>query len=187
MSTFKNLIYFISFLFILPSCKKQAAVVQQSHTTADSGNKEDHKYSKDESIAASEAVMKFVERRQDLTIYNRMLKNSSSVIPMLYDDKRLKVSYFIPVDKAFETLSGERRKKLEDQIPDDFELQMLSRGIVKATDFSWSGATSLTGEKLSFSEDMKSLQIGNQNAKIAATYPLGRETRIYLLEGLLIP
>ena len=102
------------------------------------------------------------------------------------DDKRLKVSYFIPVDEAFETLSGERRKKLEDQIPDDFELQMLSRGIVKATDFSWSGATSLTGEKLSFTEDMKSVQIGNQTANIVATFPLGLETRIYLIEGLLI-
>lgn len=187
MSTFKCLIYFISFLFILPACKKQAVTKQENQATVQSGDKENHKFSKEESIAASDAVMKFVESRQDLKIYNRMLKNSSSVIPMLYDDKRLKVSYFIPVDKAFETLSGERRKKLEDQIPDDFELQMLSRGIVKATDFSWSGATSLTGEKLSFSEDMKSLQIGNQNAKIAATYPLGRETRIYLLEGLLIP
>ncbi|MBK7880428.1 MAG: fasciclin domain-containing protein [Saprospiraceae bacterium] len=186
MSTFKNLIYFISFLFILPSCKKQAAVVQQSHTTSDSGNKEDHKYSKDESIAASEAVMKFVESRQDLTIYNRMLKNSSSVIPMLYDDKRLKVSYFIPVDKAFETLSGDRRKKLEDQVPDDFELQMLSRGIVKATDFSWAGATSLSGEKFSFSSDMKSVQIGNTSAQIIEIQTLGNQTRIYLMDGLLI-
>lgn len=185
MSTFKCLISFISILIMLPACKKQAAVNQQSHSTPDSGNKDDHKFSKEESLAASEAFTKFVESRGDLKIYRGILKNSGSVIPMLYDDKRLKVSYFIPVDAAFGEIKGEKRKKLEDQVPDDFELQLLSRGIVKAIDFSWSGATSLSGEKLSFVDGMNAVQVGNQTAKILETIPLGNHTRVYLIDQLI--
>jgi len=185
MPSIKYFLFFTSCIVFLSACKKQAVAKQENQVAVQGGDKENHKFSKEESIAASEGVMKFIESRQDLKIYNGLLKNSSSVIPMLYDDKRLKVSYFIPVDKAFETLSGERRKKLEDQIPDDFELQMISRGIVKATDFSWVGATSLSGEKLSFSGDMKSVQIGNTSAKIIETQSLGNQTRSYLIDGLL--
>ncbi|MBK9641383.1 MAG: hypothetical protein IPO72_08860 [Saprospiraceae bacterium] len=50
--------------------QKQAAVNQQNHSTPDSGNKDDHKFSKEESLAASEAFTKFVGeqgRSEDLS------------------------------------------------------------------------------------------------------------------------
>ncbi|MBK9641382.1 MAG: hypothetical protein IPO72_08855 [Saprospiraceae bacterium] len=61
----------------------------------------------------------------------------------------------------------------------------MSRGIVKAIDFSWSGATSLSGEKLSFVDGMNAFQVGNQTAKILETIPLGNHTRVYLIDQLI--
>lgn len=182
------LLALVSCLWLVQACKKDGASGGSSATlvskTTDTASA-DNKLTPGQHTEEKDHMLGWLKSRKDLSGYSGILNSASSVFPMLYDDKRLRVSLFIPNDEAMGKLSADQRGKLQDGVPDDAELAILNKSIVRTTDFTWSGASNLAGQTVSFSSDGKSVSLNGKSAPILETVILSSRTRAYIIGGIL--
>lgn len=171
-------------IIIIFSCKqtpppKNVATSSENTTVV----RKDHKLTVEEVAKETNALKEFIQSRNDIKLYAALLKRVENIFPSLYKDDRYKLNLFIPLDKAFNNWSAFKLGKLKDNIPDDFELAMINHNIVITTDFGWTGATGLSGKKLTFTEDKNFITLDAQKAKISEVIKISDRTKLYLLEN----
>ncbi|MBK9270567.1 MAG: hypothetical protein IPM48_03130 [Saprospiraceae bacterium] len=173
-------ILLLSLFFI--QCKQDKSGGSAATGNKESTQAEDHKMTKGQVEEERSQLLGWLKNRSDLVHFNQLMNQSSTIIPLLYEDKRLKVNYFVPTDVAFKAIGGELAGKLNDNMPDDAELKLLNQLIVKTTDFSWAGATSLGGVSVKFGEAGATVVIGSTEAKVLETVMLSARSRAYIID-----
>ncbi|MBK9630434.1 MAG: hypothetical protein IPO62_05110 [Saprospiraceae bacterium] len=183
---FKLFLHILILSFVASQCKQDKnASKANAMTTADTEvASKDNKMTPGQIGEEKDQLLGWLKNRKDLVHFNQLLNQSSSILPLLYDDNRLKVNFFVPNDMAYQKLDKSQFDKLNDNIPDDFELKMLNQLIVKTTDFSWKGATAIGGMTVKFGDTAGTVVIGEKTHNILETVMLSARSRAYIIDQL---
>jgi len=177
---------FITLCFLFTQCKqdKNAPKAESVNTANVQEASKDNKMTPGQIGEEKDQLLGWLKNRKDLVHFNQLLNQSSSILPLLYDDNRLKVNFFVPNDLAYQKLDKTQFDKLTDNLPDDLELKMLNQLIVKTTDFSWKGATALGGMTIKFGDGAGTVIIGEKTHNILETVMLSARSRAYIIDQL---
>jgi len=183
---FKFFFHILILSCVIVNCKqdKNAAKADGVNNAKSEEASKDNKMTPGQVSEEKDQLLGWLKNRKDLVQFNQLLNQSSSILPLLYDDKRLKVNFFVPNDMAYQKLDKSQFDKLNDNIPDDFELKMLNQLIVKTTDFSWKGATAIGGMTIKFGDGPGTVIIGEKTHNILETVMLSSRSRAYIIDQL---
>lgn len=174
-------------LFSMAACKKE--VSKKNDNSIKTGNvqevKGEQKFTVDEVETERKKFFEWLDKQEDCKIFQKLYASTTAIFPLLYSDKRLKLNFFISKDHSFGDLSQEIRKKLDDPMIDDYELKLINSGIVKSIDFGWSATQNLSGKRLEFSKDGKTVQLGEKICTIEDVVSISPHTRVYVIKGVL--